>query len=77
MKEGVPSPDAGRTGTDGGVKHTVSGNWNSSTITTIGRDPIHISLREYARRLTRECHRFSKEGPHALDERDFDQVDRK
>ena len=76
MKEGVPSPDAGRTRTDGGVTHAVSGLWYASTITAIGRDPINASLREYGRRSMGECHRFGKDGPRPLDDSDFDPAER-
>lgn len=70
-REGIPSPDAGRTRTDRGHTHPVSGQWTAAVVTSIGRDPRNVSLAEYGRRSMGEKARFSPDGPRPLDDRDF------
>lgn len=41
--EGVPAPDAGRTRTDGGVRHETSGVWHGTTVVAIARHPINVA----------------------------------
>ncbi len=45
--EGIPSPDAGRTRTDNGIKHLVSGLWHQPTIINIGRNSLFIAVVRY------------------------------
>jgi hypothetical protein len=71
-KEGVPSPDRGRTRRErNGVDHEVSGTWNQSTIIKIGRDPINIGVIEYGARLMGDKLRFGPDGPRSLVADDF------
>jgi hypothetical protein len=69
--EGIPSPDAGRTRTDGAHEHAVSGVWHQSTIINIARDPRNMSVHEYGRRCMGDRLRYSPTGPRELEEKDF------
>ena len=46
----IPSPDAGRTRTDHGEEHLVSGRWSPTTVSSLCRNPLIIGIREYGRR---------------------------
>src|SRR5439155_279454 len=46
----VPSPDAGRTRTDQGVKHRVSGKWNHNTVGELCRNPAILGVQQYGKR---------------------------
>ena len=65
-QRGVPSPDALRVRTDGGVTHEVSGLWNPTTITNIGRNPLFAGITRYGLRSMGGHLRFSPEGPRKL-----------
>lgn len=69
--EGVPSPDAGRTRTDNGVTHTVSGVWHQSTIVNIARNKLLVAIVTTGRRSMGDQLRFSPDGPRALNECDY------
>lgn len=70
--EGIPSPDAGRTRKDNGVRHEVSGVWHPNTITNIARNPLLVAIAFYGRRSMGDQLRFTPNGPRKLDEsRDF------
>ena len=71
--EGVPTPDAGRTRVDGGVRHATSGVWNQPTITNIARNPLLRAVVSYGRRSMGDQVRFSPEGPRILDDADLRQ----
>lgn len=75
--EGVPTPDANRMRTDGGVRHQTSGVWNATTIVGIARHPINVALVPYGRRSMGDRLRFSPDGPRELDERDYRVDDKK
>ena len=69
--EGVPTPDAGRTRTDRGVKHPTSGVWNQPTVMSIARNPLLRAVVSYGRRSMGDQLRFSPEGPRILAEADL------
>src|SRR4051812_10395422 len=69
--EGVPTPDAGRTRVDGGVRHATSGVWNQPTITNIARNPLLRAVMAYGRRSMGDQLRYSAEGPRTLGESDL------
>lgn len=68
--EGVPSPDAGRTRTDNGVKHETSGEWHVNTITAIGRNSLYSAVASYGNRSMGDQLRFSPTGPRPLNTQD-------
>lgn len=70
-EEGVPSPDAGRTRKDNGVKHRVSGLWSQSTIINIGRNPLFIAIMRHGVRSLGDQVRFTPHGPRELIEDDY------
>jgi hypothetical protein len=72
---GIPSPDAGKTRTDHGVPHLVSGKWSQGTIREICTDPINVGLQEYGRRSEGAHRRFGSEGPRLLADGDRDAQD--
>lgn len=63
---GIPSPDAGRTRTDGNVKHLVSGKWNPRTIAEMCRNPIIAGILQLGARSEGKHRRFSPNGSRAL-----------
>ncbi len=69
--EGVPTPDAGRTRVDGGVRHATSGAWNQPTITNVARNPLLRAVMAYGRRSMGDQLRYSAEGPRVLGESDL------
>lgn len=70
-REGVPSPDAGRMRTDNGIGHQVSGNWNQTTVTNIGRNPLLVAITQHGIRSMGDQARFTPEGPRNLTENDL------
>jgi Recombinase len=68
-ERGIPSPDAGRTRTDHGVRHFVSGKWNHNTVLELCRNPIFIGVQEYGKRSEGKIRRLGAEGPRLLDEK--------
>ncbi len=70
-KEGVPSPDAGRTRTDNGIKHRTSGAWNQTTIVNIARHPMLRAICAFGRRSMGDQLRFTTNGPRPLTDSDF------
>ncbi|WP_339686486.1 recombinase family protein [Gimesia maris] len=75
--EEIPSPDAGRTRTDNGVKHRVSGLWHQSTVVNIGRNPLFMAVARYGVRSMGDQVRLSPEGPRDLEETDYDSYTKK
>lgn len=75
-EEGVPSPDAGRTRTDRGVVHKVSGVWHQTTVANIGRNSLFAAMTVVGRRSMGDQLRFTPQGPRPLKEDDF-RADRK
>ncbi|MCA9054881.1 MAG: recombinase family protein, partial [Planctomycetaceae bacterium] len=69
--EGVPSPDFGRTRTDNGVTHAVSGRWNVTSIVNIGRNPLLTAVTQHGVRSMGDQLRFTAEGPRPLNESDY------
>jgi hypothetical protein len=63
---GVPSPDAGRTRTDSGVKHFVNGKWGPNTIRDLCRNKAILGVLEFGRRSEGAHRRLSKDGPRTL-----------
>jgi DNA invertase Pin-like site-specific DNA recombinase len=69
---GIPSPDAGRTRTDHGVKHFVSGKWSQNTVAELCRNPLIIGVQQYGKRSEGKIRRLGVEGSRLLeDEKDF------
>jgi DNA invertase Pin-like site-specific DNA recombinase len=69
--EGIPSPDAGRTRTDNGIKHLTRGVWNPTTIINIARNPLLQAMCAYGRRSMGDQLRYTANGPRALEDDDF------
>ncbi len=69
--EEVPSPNAGRFRTDGGVRHRVSGKWNQDTINGIARNPLLRGKLAYGRRSMGDQMRCGPNGPRELEDSDF------
>jgi Recombinase/Resolvase, N terminal domain len=67
---GIPSPDAGRTRTDQGVRHRVSGKWSPNTIGELCRNPIILGVQRYGKRSEGRIRRLGAAGPRLLDEQD-------
>jgi DNA invertase Pin-like site-specific DNA recombinase len=70
-REGVPTPDCGRSRTDRGVKHGTSGVWHQSVIQGIARNPLLSALATYGRRSMGDQVRFTPSGPRTLQEEDY------
>ncbi len=58
----IPSPDAGRTRTDQGETHLVSGRWSPTAVSSLCRNPLIIGIREYGRRSEGKHRRTSQNG---------------
>src|SRR6056297_165819 len=67
-ERGIASPDDGRTRTDQGVKHSVSGKWNASTVSDLCRNPIIVGQFEYGKRSEGKHFRHTKTGSRPLRE---------
>ena len=65
-KLGVPSPDAGYTRTEKGVKHALSGQWQVNTVKNILTNPRIAGKQEYGRRSEGRLRRTSGTGPRQL-----------
>src|SRR5262245_38982662 len=70
-ERGVPSPDAGKTRTDHGVKHRVSGKWNHNTVAELCRNPIILGVQQYCRRSEGTIRRLGSHGPRLLENDDL------
>ncbi|MDZ4688928.1 MAG: recombinase family protein [Planctomycetaceae bacterium] len=70
-REGIPSPDAGRTRRDNGVEHAVSGLWHPTTITGIARNPLIRATTSYGRRAMGDRRRISLAGPREMEDDDY------
>jgi DNA invertase Pin-like site-specific DNA recombinase len=66
-ERGIPSPDAGRTRTDQGVSHRVSGKWSANTVGELCRNPIIVGVQRYGRRSEGKLRRLGPSGPRLLD----------
>lgn len=73
---GIPSPDAGRTRTDHGVKHLVSGKWSTRSVLELCRNPAIIGELAFGRRSDGAHRRLGKDGPRLLNQKDRDANDR-
>lgn len=69
--EGVPSPDAGRSRKDNGVRHQVSGVWHQTSIMNIARNPLLLAVCSSGRRSMGDQLRHAPDGPRALNDSDF------
>jgi hypothetical protein len=67
---GIPSPDAGRTRTDHGVKHLVSGKWNHNSVGELCRNPVILGIQQYGMRSEGKIRRLGNAGPRLLEEKD-------
>jgi hypothetical protein len=70
-EEGIPSPDAGRTRTDNGVSHQVSGVWTATSVVNIGRNSLWDAITSCGRRSMGDCRRMTPEGPRFVEDGDF------
>lgn len=68
--KGIPSPNAGRYRTDGGVKHAVPPTWRPTAIINIARNPLLVAMSRYGLRSMGDQLRFSKSGPRLLTDAD-------
>ncbi len=55
---GIPSPDSGRTRTDSGAKHFVSGQWNHNTVKSLCENSKIAGVLEYGTRSEGKHFRF-------------------
>jgi hypothetical protein len=69
---GIPSPDAGRTRTDHGQKHFVSGRWSTRTVLELCRNKAILGIAELGRRSDGAHRRIGKDGPRLLNDGDRD-----
>lgn len=69
--DGVPTPDAERTRTDGGVRHKTSGVWHQPTVVNIARNPLNKALVVYGKRSMGRLQRYTPEGPRPLEDGEF------
>lgn len=69
--EGIPSPDAGRTRKDNGIRHAVSGAWHAPTIVNIACNPLLQAIVAYGRRSMGDQLRFEAGGPRGLSAEDY------
>jgi DNA invertase Pin-like site-specific DNA recombinase len=67
---GIPSPDAGRTRTDHGVPHEVSGRWTHTTVRALCMSRVILGLLDYGRRSEGKHYRLGKDGPRPLEDSD-------
>ncbi|HEY7308435.1 MAG TPA: recombinase family protein [Gemmataceae bacterium] len=65
---GIPSPNAGRTRTDHGVKHKVSGKWSANTVAELCYNPIILGVQQYGKRSEGKIRRLGANGPRLLEE---------
>ena len=65
---GIPSPDAGRTRTDHGVKHRVSGRWSVNTVGDLCRNASILGIQEYGKRSEGKIRRLGPDGHRLLEE---------
>ena len=72
---GIPSPDAGRTRSEQGRKHRVSGIWNASTVRALLRNTSVIGVQRYGLQSEGHHRRLGENGPRLLE--DHDQQDDK
>lgn len=68
---GIPSPDAGRTRTDHGIKHTVSGKWHQNTVLSLIRNWAINAQTRYGVQSEGAHRRLSAEGPRLLTPADY------
>ena len=64
-QRGIPSPDAGRTRTDHGVKHRVSGRWSVNTVVDLCRNASILGIQEYGKRSEGKIRRLGPDGHRA------------
>lgn len=69
--EGIPSPGAGRSRTDNGVRHKVSGRWYANTVTYIARNQLLRAVVEHGRRSFGDQLRLTPDGPRELTDNDI------
>lgn len=71
-KMGIPSPAAGSTRTDHGVKHKVSGLWCVNSVKNLCLGPELVGLQEFGRRSEGVLRRIGQNGPRLLTDADRD-----
>jgi len=70
-EQGIPSPDAGRTRTDHGVKHLVSGRWNGTTVKHLLENRTILGILDVGRRSEGKKRRTGPDGPRVLNDGDL------
>ena len=73
---GIPSPGAGSTRTDQGIKHVVSGRWNVNTLKELCNNRAILGIQDYGRRSEGAHRRLGIAGPRLLGGEDRDAADR-
>jgi hypothetical protein len=67
---GIPSPDAGRTRTEGGRRHEVSGLWTPSAVRALLRNHAIIGYQRYGVQAEGHHRRLGADGPRLLGDAD-------
>ena len=70
---GIPSPDAGKTRTDHGIRHLVTGKWSPNMVGELCRNATIVGVQEYGKHSEGKIRRLGANGPRLLDE-DQDQA---
>ena len=71
--QSIPSPDAGRTRTDHGVEHPVSGLWNGSTVKHLLENRAILGIIDVGRRSEGKKRRTGLNGPRHLEDGDYNE----
>lgn len=61
-QEKISSPDAGRTRTDNGIVHEVSGKWHSATVRDLVNNPLIAGIKVYGARSEGKILRWGENG---------------
>ena len=68
--QNIPSPDAGRTRSENGRRHRVSGQWTASTVRALLRNTAIIGLLRYGVQAEGSHRRSGADGPRVLSDAD-------
>ncbi|WP_254509203.1 recombinase family protein [Anatilimnocola floriformis] len=69
-KASIPSPNAGRTRKDQGVRHYVTGKWNHTTVLDLCDNAAIIGMQDYGKRSEGKFRRFDGDKHRILNESD-------
>jgi len=65
---GISSPDAGKTRTDHGVRHLVSGKWSPNTVAVLCENAAILGVQVYGKRSEGKLRRLAEGGLRLLEE---------